>query len=153
MDEPQAVAFQSSHWQALAGLWRQQMLCDVQLRAATGELLPAHGIVLASCSGFFRYSACTGSFVAFPSQQCWPCSSPSQPAMQVALGHFRTSNAECLHGQQRRLICCLRTPTSLSGTLKITLLVTMCAHCSALPDDAQAACKLVSLAASSVAVL
>jgi hypothetical protein len=46
--------FQATHWEALTALWRQQMLCDVQLRASDGEQLAAHSIVLASASGFFK---------------------------------------------------------------------------------------------------
>jgi hypothetical protein len=43
----------------LTALWRQQMLCDVQLRASNGEQLAAHSIVLASASGFFKYASPT----------------------------------------------------------------------------------------------
>jgi hypothetical protein len=46
--------FQAFHWQAMTLLWRQQLLCDVQLKASSGELLAAHSVVLASASGFFR---------------------------------------------------------------------------------------------------
>lgn len=58
MRQQQEEEFQSKHWQSVTAMWRQGMLCDVQLRASTGELLTAHSIVLASASGFFRYAAC-----------------------------------------------------------------------------------------------
>lgn len=56
--------FQAFHWQAMTLLWRQQLLCDVQLRASSGELLAAHSVVLASASGFFRCGLCCSPWVA-----------------------------------------------------------------------------------------
>jgi hypothetical protein len=56
--------FQASHWQSMTLLWRQQLLCDVQLRASSGELLSAHSVVLASSSGFFRCGPCCSPQVA-----------------------------------------------------------------------------------------
>jgi hypothetical protein len=35
-------------------LWQDELLCDVQLRTVDGAIVPAHRIVLAAHSGFFR---------------------------------------------------------------------------------------------------
>lgn len=43
----------------LSQLWRSQQLCDVKLQPCDSDVvLPAHRIVLASSSGFFRAVFC-----------------------------------------------------------------------------------------------